>query len=77
MVCEIKNETASNYLFANAILPHKESFKKTPFKYSQSPATGLLQMVYYNSNKLILESTKVIPTETRDINHYTFKINTK
>ena len=76
MVCEVKNETASNYLFANAILPHKESFKKAPFKYSQSPATGLLQMVYYNSNKLILESTNVIPTETRDINHYTFKINT-
>lgn len=76
MVCEIKNETASNYIYVNAVLPYKESFKKAPFNYSQSPATGLLQMVYYNSKKLVLESTKVIPTETRDINHYTFKINT-
>lgn len=77
MVCEVKNETASNYLFTNAVLPYKESFKKAPFEYSQSPATGLLQMVYYNSEKLILENTSVIPTRTRDINHYTFIINTE
>jgi len=77
MVCEIKNETASNYLYSNAILPFKQSFEKAPFKYSQSPATNLLQMVYYNSDKLTLEQTSVIPTQIRDINHYTFTINTK
>lgn len=77
MVCELKNETASNYLYTNAILPYKESFKKAPFKYSQSSATNLLQMVYYNSDKLELEQTNIIPTETRDINHYTFKIKTR
>lgn len=77
MVCELKNKAASDHLFANAVLPYKESFRKAPFNYSRSPATGLLQMVYYNADKLILENTAVIPTETRDINHYTFKINTE
>ncbi len=77
MICEMKNEIASNYMFNNAILPYNSNFNKAPFKYSQSPATSLLQMVYYNSKKLILESTTVIPTGIRDINHYTFKINTE
>lgn len=77
MVCELKNETASNYLFNNAVLPNNTDFKKAEFRYSNSPATGLLQMVYYNSKKLILESSNVVPTNIRDINHYTFKLNTE
>lgn len=76
MVCELKNEIASDYLFENAVVAYNSDFEKAPFKNSQSPATGLLQMVYYNSKKLILESTTIIPTGTRDINHYTFTINT-
>ncbi len=76
MVCELENNIASNYLFNNAVLPHNADFDKAPFVASQSPATSLHQMVYFNKKKLILESSKVIPTNTRDINHYTFKINT-
>jgi len=76
MVCELKNETASNYLFTNAVLPYNANFKAADFKYSQSPATSLLQMIYYNNNKLELEANEVIPTGIRDINHYTFKIKT-
>jgi hypothetical protein len=33
-------------------------------------------MVYYNSKKLTLEASRVVTADTRDINHYTFKINT-
>ena len=77
MVCELKNESASNYLFTNAILPFNPNFKKADFKVSQSPATDLLQMIYYNANKLTLEFNAVIPTGVRDINHYTFKLNTE
>lgn len=77
MVCELKDESASNYLFANAISTYNSSFKKAPFKVSQSSASGLLQMVYYNAEKLVLESTSVIPTKIRDINHYTFAVNTE
>ncbi len=76
MICELKNETASNFLFENAVLPSNASFNKAAFKPSQSPATGLLQMIYFNSDKLELEYNEVIPTNIRDINHYTFKIKT-
>jgi len=77
MICELKNETASDYLYENAIVSNLSNFNKAPFNDSQSPATDLLQMVYYNTAKLILKSTKVIPTGIRDINRYTFTINTE
>lgn len=76
MVCELKNEIASNYLFNNAIITSNPSFKKADFNTSRSPATDLLQMVYYNAEKLTLEFNEVIPTGVRDINHYTLKLKT-
>ncbi|MAD97072.1 MAG: hypothetical protein CMB99_07065 [Flavobacteriaceae bacterium] len=76
LVCELKSETASDYMFNNAILPHNADFQKAPFRSAISPASDLLQMAYYNSKKLVLESSKAIYTETRDINRYTFKLNT-
>ena len=77
MVCEVVDEIGSNYLFENAIIPHNEDFKKAPFEENQSGSYSLQQMVYYNSNKLILEESRVITADTRDINQYTFKINTE
>lgn len=76
LVCELKSEAASNYLFDNAVKPFNSSFAKATFQAAQSPAFDLMQMAYYNSEKLILENTKVIPTGVRDINRYTFKLNT-
>jgi hypothetical protein len=34
-------------------------------------------MAYYNSEKLILENESVTGTNVRDINHYTFKVNSE
>jgi endonuclease/exonuclease/phosphatase family metal-dependent hydrolase len=76
LVCELQSEAGSNYLYDNAVKPFNANFSKATFQSSQSPATDLLQMAYYNSQKLILENTKVIPTGVRDINRYTFKLNT-
>ncbi len=76
MVCELVNSTASDYLFTNAVAASNPDFEKATFQVSQSPATGLQQMVYYNKKKLILENSSIVTTGTRDINHYTFKINT-
>ena len=77
MVCEVVDEIGSNYLFENAIIPFNEDFEKAPFEENQSGSYSLQQMVYYNSNKLILEESRVITADTRDINQYTFKINTE
>ena len=77
MVCEMIDEIGSDYLFENAIIPYNENFQKAPFEENQSGNYSLQQMVYYNSKKLILEETRVITADTRDINQYTFKINTE
>jgi len=77
MVCEVVDEIGSDYLFENAIIPFNEDFEKAPFEENQSGSYSLQQMVYYNSNKLILEESRVITADTRDINQYTFKINTE
>ncbi len=77
MVCEMIDEIGSDYLFENAIIPYNENFQKAPFEENQSGSYSLQQMVYYNSKKLILEETRVITADTRDINQYTFKINTE
>ncbi len=77
MVCELVDETGSEYLFENAILTHNPTFEKAPFEENQSENFSLQQMVYYNTSKLILEESRVITADTRDINQYTFKINTE
>lgn len=76
MVCELMDEAGSNYMFTNAIAPHNTDFEKATFQSNQSGSFNLQQMVYYNSKKLTLEASRVITADTRDINHYTFKINT-
>ncbi|MDT7833329.1 T9SS type A sorting domain-containing protein [Flavobacteriaceae bacterium S356] len=76
MVCELINVQGSDYLYNNAVLASNPDFAKATFEISQSAASGLQQMVYYNSKKLILESSNIITTNVRDINQYTFKINT-
>ena len=77
MVCEVVDEIGSDFLFENAIIPFNEDFEKAPFEENQSGSNSLQQMVYYNSKKLILEESKVITADTRDINQFTFKINTE
>ena len=77
MVCELVDEAGSNYLFENAILPHNPNFDKAIFEVNQSGNSELQQLVYYNTDKLILEDSRVITADTRDINQYTFKIKTE
>lgn len=78
MLCEMENEAGSNYLFTNAVDPHNTDFEQVPWQNIQSNSSGgITQTVYYNGKKLVYESARVIPTNTRDINHYTFKINTE
>ncbi len=77
MVCELESEAGSNYMFTNAIAPHNTDFQKATFQVNQSSGANLQQMVYYNTKKLVLETSRVIVADTRDINHYTFRLNTE
>lgn len=77
MVCELISSAGSDYMFNNAIRPHNADFEKATFQINQSGSFSLQQMVYFNSKKMSLESSRVIQADTRDINHYTFKLNTE
>ena len=77
MVCELQSESGSDYLFNNALLPLNPDFEKAAYQPNQSSGSNLQQMVYYNSSKLILENSRVINADTRDINQYTFRLNTE
>lgn len=76
LVCELLDETGSNYLLENALKATNINFAKAPFIPSIGNPNALLQMAYYNKEKLTLEKAEAIPTTLRDINHYTFKLNT-
>ena len=75
VVCELESESGSDYLFNNAIVPLNPDFQKAVYEPNQSGNSNLQQMVYYNSKKLVLENSRVILADTRDINQYTFRLN--
>ena len=75
MVCELITEVGSNYMFNNAILPHNPDFEKVTFNINQSGGLTFITVLQYK--KLILETSRVINKDTRDINHYTFRLNTE
>jgi hypothetical protein len=77
MVCELQSESGSDYLFNDALLPLNSNFQKAEFEPNQSGGSNLQQMVYYNAQKLVLENSRVILADTRDINQYTFRLNTE
>lgn len=81
LVCELNNESGANNLLTitqNAIRPE---FAMANFVTNTSDdLTGdnneLQNMLYYDSNKFILESQTEITTLVRDFNHYQLKLNT-
>ncbi len=75
MVCELENATGSNNIL-NAIQTPDGKYAACTYQNNQSTTSPLQQMAYYNTNKLILTNEQVLPTAIRDINHYTFKLNT-
>jgi hypothetical protein len=79
MVSELVNEDgADRILYTSLNNSGKQLYKRAVFVYTQSGATDSLQQtVFYNASKLILLKQQVYPTTVRDINHYTFLLNTE
>jgi len=75
MVCELENATGSATIL-NTIQTPDNRYAACTYENNQSTTSPLQQMAYYNTDKLILTNEQVLPTTVRDINHYTFKLNT-
>ena len=76
MVCELQSEAGADMILNTSLKTIDNRYKRAEFVYNQSSSSAdLQQLAFYNSNKLILESQDEIITDVRDINHYTFKLN--
>jgi endonuclease/exonuclease/phosphatase family metal-dependent hydrolase len=77
MVCELQNATGAAAILTNVLNVGTSRYASPNFVYNQSSSyTALNQFLYYNTDKLILENQSVLTTTIRDINNYTFLLNT-
>lgn len=77
MTCELMTEDGANRILNTSLNSNSDKYKRAIFVPIQSEnSDSLQQMVFYNNEKLTLMQQKTYPTKVRDINHYTFLLNT-
>lgn len=80
MVCELNNQTGADAILSSLqfINPDYESavFVTNSSDDTIGDQNYLQNFIYFDSRKFILESQAQIQTIFRDLNHYTFKLNT-
>lgn len=77
MVCELETEIGAD-LILNTSLQNLPSFQRADYFTNTSSNTDFLQnMVFFNSKKLELIGQQIHQTNYRDINQYTFRLNTQ
>lgn len=76
MVNELEDAVGSNLLLNQSLKPLNPAFEAATYINNQSANDPLQQMLYYNSDKLILLSETIHITTVRDINHYILALKT-
>ena len=78
MVSELKNSAGANEILFQSLATEDDRYQMAEFQNNHSSGyTELQQLVYYNSKKLVLTDQSFIVTNIRDINQYSFIINTE
>ena len=77
MVAELQNETGANLILNTALQTIDNNYARSTFVHNTSnPTDTLQQMVFFNTQKLVLYDEEVLQTTIRDINHITFQLKT-
>lgn len=76
MVCELQSEEGADEILNISLNYESNQYARTEFIPNQSGEADLQQLVFFKSDIFSLESSDVITTSVRDINKYTFKLNT-
>lgn len=77
MVAELQSPFDRDIILNNAFNYTAQSMVAVPFVFNTSSNfSGINQLVFYDEDKLTLTSSHQIQTNIRDINHYTFTLNT-
>src|SRR5690606_2699552 len=70
-------ESGADLILNTSLANQSDTFERAVFYSNTSSDTDFLQnMVFFNTRKLILEMQQIHQTAYRDINQYTFKLNT-
>ncbi len=78
MICELETEEGANLILNTSLANQSDTFDRAVFYSNTSSSTDFLQnMVFFNTRKLILEMQQIHQTAYRDINQYTFRLNTE
>jgi endonuclease/exonuclease/phosphatase family metal-dependent hydrolase len=78
MVCELVREQGADHILNTALQTSRFNFARAAFVPDTSNLSDpLQQMVFYNLDKLMLIAQRTLATRVRNINHYTFVLNTK
>jgi endonuclease/exonuclease/phosphatase family metal-dependent hydrolase len=77
MVCELETEVGAD-LILNTSLQNLPNFQRAVYHKNTSSTSDFIQnMVFYNTEKLELISQEIHPTNYRDIDQYSFRLNTQ
>lgn len=78
MVCELASETGADLILNTSLQNQTDVFARANFTPDLTdPLDPLQTMVFYNTRKLTLTQQQKLPTVYRDINHYSFVLNTE
>ncbi len=77
MVCELESAYGADLILDISLNSTGQKYNMAPFEPSQSGDPDHQQLVFYHKDKFSLESSHVIPTSVRDINHYQLKLDTE
>ncbi|MFA7445211.1 MAG: T9SS type A sorting domain-containing protein [Flavobacteriaceae bacterium] len=77
MVCELENESGAD-LILNTSLQNLSGFQRAAFHANTSSSTDFIQnMVFFNTHKLEFLGQEIHQTNYRDIDQYSFRLNTE
>lgn len=76
MVCELENEYGADLILNTSLNDEGANYVRVPFEPSQSGDPDHQQLLFFRKGMFSLEAVEVIPTQVRDINHYTLKLST-
>jgi len=78
MVCELQTETGANTILNTSLQTTDNRYARAVFVNNRSTTYhNLQQLVFYNTQKLLLTGQSEIITSLRDINHYNFTLKTE
>lgn len=77
MVCELETEVGADLILNSSLANQSATFSRAVFyPDTSSSSTSLQNMVFFNTEKLVLINQQILPTDYRDISQYTFRLNT-